>query len=69
MPGLGDFYASFLADVQGAFQPAGEKSPGIAKRQTWQQQKAIFLEHAIRAAAAHEAEQRIQIRKRRVKAS
>lgn len=60
-PGLGAFYGAFLADIKEYLQPS-ETSQKIAKRQTWQEQKAILLEFAVQAAAVHEAELRRQER-------
>lgn len=63
VPSVGAFYRSFVADVQeytGAYKE--EKPPTTAKRQTWQEQKAILLEYAMRQAVAHEAEARREAR-------
>lgn len=57
VPGLGEFYASFLAEVQSYLRPPDEKPPGIAKKQTWQEQKLKLLEFAAQQAAIHLAEQ------------
>jgi hypothetical protein len=59
VPSVGAFYANFLLDLQD-LQPKQpkEKQKGIAKTQTWQQQKAIFLRLAHEAAAIHQAEQK-----------
>ena len=60
VPSVSEFYGSFLADLLERPRPRGskDKPQGIAKRQTWQEQKAILLEYAVRQAVAHEAQQR-----------
>jgi hypothetical protein len=67
LPGIGDFYGSFLADLRhlfGIVEPKQERG-SIRKTQTWQQQKEILLAHAYRAAAEQEAiRQKAQGRKR-----
>ena len=71
LPSIGDFYASFVAEVTEFLQPSEEraKKKSIAKTQTWQQQKEIFLRYAAEAAAAHNAEQARAAKRKRVKKS
>jgi hypothetical protein len=60
VPSVSEFYGNFLADLQERPKSRGskDKPQGIAKRQTWQEQKAMLLEFAVRQAVIHEAEQR-----------
>lgn len=63
VPSVSEFYASFLADLQERPRVEDKQKPtGIAKTQTWQEQKALLLEFAVRQAAAMEAEQRREAR-------
>lgn len=58
VPSVRRFYSAFLADLQESTEEKEDKPRGPAKRQTWQEQKAILLEFAVRQAVAQEVQMR-----------